>query len=579
MFHSDALSLLWRVLLCLVLTFVPCFAVCALAIRTGATRAIWLYFLALAEIGAAGWLAFWCWFAAPWLGHLFSFCLPIASAIYLALALRWFNTEQRKLLSALLWPTALTAAAALIVLSAGFLYGGLETPFSTAANRFSHPLPADNQLPYLLAKAMQHARPPIPFFGDWLSSDRPPLQTGISLSEFAYIRRSPMHQILSTISQSLWIFALYPFLCALRIEFRAIRLVLFVCLFSGFVLVNSFFVWPKLIAAAYMLAFSALLLSPPLWNEMKASNAKSVLGGALLAFAMLSHGGAAFSVIGLAFTVLVLRSRAIFHRKLLVVLLSFFCFYLPWILYQKIYDPPGDRLLKWHLAGFTHPTPRSFPQVLTKAYGDLSYRQILDTKLHNFTIVFNPGQGYWAEMDALLSHAVKRTPRDQKDAAESARNIRVLSFFRFAPSLGLLAFGPLALLGWFAINHRRNRSSQNQAALGAATLYVYLVLTLIVWCLLIFLRDGTIIHQGSYAANLTAITAGVLAFWAVAPWLGGAVAAFQIAMTLVLYGVYMNPAPLANSIHWDMFVLWIASLLAAAVTLYRLRSNYNLLIT
>jgi hypothetical protein len=241
MFHSDALSLLWRVLLCLVLTFLPCFAVCALAIHKGATRVIWLYFLALAEIGAAGWLAFWCWFAVPWLGHLFSFCLPIGSAVYLGVILRRFNPEQRKLLSALLWPTALTAAAALIVLSAGFLYGGLETPFITAADRFSHPLPADNQLPYLLAKAMQHARPPIPFFGDWLSSDRPPLQTGISLSEFAYIRRSPMHQILSTISQSLWIFALYPFLCALRIEFRAIRLALVVCLFSGFVLVNSFF--------------------------------------------------------------------------------------------------------------------------------------------------------------------------------------------------------------------------------------------------------------------------------------------------------------------------------------------------
>ena len=260
-------------------------------------------------------------------------------------------------------------------------------------------------------------------------------------------------------------------------------------------------------------------------------------------------------------------------------MLSFFCFYLPWILYQKIYDPPGDRLLKWHLAGYIYPTPRSFPQVLTKAYSDLSYRQILDTKLHNFAIVFNPGQSYWSQMDALLSHAVKRTPQDQKDAAESARNIRIISFFRFAPSLGLLAFGPLALLGWLAINYRKNRSSRNQAALGAATLYLYVVLTLVVWCLLMFLPDGAINHQGSYAANLTAITAGVLAFWAVTPWLGRAVAAFQIASTFLLYGVYMNSASVGSYIHWDMFALWVLSLLAAALTLYRLRSNYDLLIT
>ena len=27
--------------------------------------------------------------------------------------------------------------------------------------------------------------------------------------------------------------------------------------------------------------------------------------------------------------------------------------YAPWLAYQRLYDPPGDRLLKWHLAGVT----------------------------------------------------------------------------------------------------------------------------------------------------------------------------------------------------------------------------------
>ena len=578
MFHSEALSLLWRVLLCLLLTFLPSVAVCAFAIRRGTRSVIWLSMLALAQIGTVGYLAFWLWFAAPWLGHAFSLALPIASTIYLALVLRAFDAQTRKLLFAPLGPMALTGACALMVLAAGFLYGGLDAPLQAAASRFSGPLPADNSLPYLLAKGMLHGRPPIPMFGDWLSSDRPPLQAGIFLSEFAYIRSDRMYNILSTVLQSLWIFSLYPFLCAFRIDLRAIRLTFLICLFSGLILVNSLFVWPKLLAAAYVLAFSALLLSPKMLLDTRRSIAKSVLVGALVAYAALSHGGSAFSILGLVLTVVLLRTREIYSRNFLIILLSCVCFYLPWTLYQKLYDPPGDRLLKWHLAGVIHPTSVPFSTTLAKAYEDLPARQIFDNKISNLETVFYPKQDYWSSTGALLSHAVKNTSQDQLEARKLAERLRVINFFYFTPSLGLLMFGPIALLLRFGLLFNRQSGFMSPALRLSAILYLYTGLTLLVWCLLMFLPGSTINHQGTYAANLTAVTAGVLAFWAVSPWLARVVAILHIFLTFLLYAVYMHAKAFQGHLRLDMLALWLFSLVTIAFIVSRLRSNYDLLI-
>ena len=48
--------------------------------------------------------------------------------------------------------------------------------------------------------------------------------------------------------------------------------------------------------------------------------------------------------------------------------LTFFTAYLPWLLYQKYYEPPGNRLLKMHLAGAPGVDSRGFIQALLVAY-------------------------------------------------------------------------------------------------------------------------------------------------------------------------------------------------------------------
>src|SRR4029078_2085740 len=73
---------------------------------------------------------------------------------------------------------------------------------------------------------------------------------------------------------------------------------------SGIVLVNSFFVWPKLLAASFALAAVGLVLRPT-----GRTPGAFVIAASLSALAYLSHGGVAFLLIplGAAFGAAVVR--------------------------------------------------------------------------------------------------------------------------------------------------------------------------------------------------------------------------------------------------------------------------------
>src|SRR6185436_18513402 len=68
------------------------------------------------------------------------------------------------------------------------------------------------------------------------------------------------------------------------------------------------------------------------------------------ALAWLSHGGAAFSLIALAPWIVARMFRGE-RGGWLAAASVFLLLAVPWFAYQRFYDPPGDRLLKWHLAG------------------------------------------------------------------------------------------------------------------------------------------------------------------------------------------------------------------------------------
>jgi hypothetical protein len=59
---------------------------------------------------------------------------------------------------------------------------------------------------------------------------------------------------------------------------------------------------------------------------------------------------------------------------------------LPWSAYQRLYDPPGNRLLKYHLAGAHALDPRSLWQTLVDSYGQIGWRGAIDRRMSNLRL-------------------------------------------------------------------------------------------------------------------------------------------------------------------------------------------------
>lgn len=560
---GEAVSLLSLVLLHFLFIILPCFALGSLAIRAGIRNVVIAGLCELSAIGLIGYFSFWTWFASPKLGHLVSVLIPMVSAILLIWNWRALDKPDRRLLNQLLTPFALCGAASLLVLSLGFIYQGFATPLDTPGTRFSHPLAGDNRIPFEFAQALRNSRIPVLGAG-WKSSDRPPLQTGLVLSQGAFLRspRELSYAVLSTILQGLWIFSAWLLLKAFRVNTKAAALSLGVCLFSGFVFLNSFFVWPKLLAAAYMLGLFALLLSPER-SRLGASWKLCVLAGSLLALGFLAHGGSAFALVGVAILMPILRYKLPVKRVALV-LSTAFLLYTPWIAYQKLCDPPGDRLLKMHLAGVDNQDSRSFPAALIDAYAALSLRQIVANKIGNVRTLLTNSVDFWRQMVDLSRHRP-----DIDYYALIASYIRGWMFFFFVVNLGFLIVGPFFLISGL---RRNGRTIEWRFS---ATIWLYLAASLFAWCLLMFKAPGAVIHQGTYVNPLLAYIGSILAVWTVSRVAALLLACFQIALNILLYVVFMGPAtgtvlPATYPMHVGCFVLAMLSLLLTLWLLQRI---------
>jgi hypothetical protein len=541
---SEAITLLLSTISHFGLLLLPCFAACAFVVRKGVRDIVVVGVVALIAIGASGYVAFWLWFFEPRLGRIFSLCLPIAAALFLIWTVPRLDAAGRSALKALLAPMGLIGAVALLVLSTGFMFGGLETPFHRAGARFSHLLPADNQLPYLFAEGIRTGHVPKPLSDDWLSSDRPPLQTGIVLSQCVYLWHPQRLQytVISVILQSLWVFALWLFLAAFDLDSGAIGLGLTVCILSGFVFLNSFYVWPKLLAGAYMLGLSAILLAGRFIPVLRQTTYLALLTGTLAALGLLAHGGSVFSVFGITLTLLSLRRR-IGVRALLLIGVTLFCIYLPWTLYQKLYDPPGDRLLKWHLAGVAGVDSRPFVQVFTSAYKNLTFHKFLDNKLENVRAVAGHQTEYWHGVLQLLRQLKRSGPNSTALLRQTSGELRGLCFFFFVPNLGFLVFGPVSLVLGI---HQRYRSREWKTA---AIIWLYIALTAAIWCLVMFIPGITAIQSSTYAMILLAFAGSILALWAVSPWVAVLVGSLQIEINFLLYISFLRPDPPFGALH------------------------------
>jgi hypothetical protein len=413
---------------------------------------------------------------------------------------------------------AICASVLTLHLSLTTLWDTQTDLFTLARVRFSHPLPVDNQLPEYISRRLLAGDDPrgIPEMGGWQSSDRPPLQSGLILltapvtawTGLDLLTRSALS---SLVAQLVWIPGAFALLRALgsRTLPAVLGTVFAAC--SGTILLNTVFTWPKLLSAGLLLAGLAVA-----WDarDRRARGVPLVVAAALTTLAFLAHGTAVFAA------PLVLAAmwagQGAFRRPRTVLLpsLAASALYLPWMAYQHLYDPPGNRLLLYQLAGVLEVSDEPLGHALARTYGQSSLTEIVHDKLANLRYPFAAAP--WSGWTSISSGVAGR---------------RAAEFYHMSAALGLGALPLAGLLVWSVLHARQ---------LDPSTARVLAVLAgaggcLVVWALVLRGPGYTYLHVGSHSWLIMALTLP-LAWWARdRPGQAGVLCVVQAGLLLVVY--------------------------------------------
>ena len=474
----------------------------------------------LVASAVAAWVCIFAFTVAPVIGHVVRLAIWVLIA---AGALSLVRPPLNRAAAAigwdgLTWPVLVSFGFGFLLLVAGFAGADLTDPFAVAANRFSHPLPNDNFLPYQFAQFLLSGTVPSPMNGDWLSSDRPPLQTGFTLLWTPPLMSADMaayyYQGLATLLQMYALIGVYLLTRALSGSWKLAALTGVVAAASPLVIVHAVFVWPKLVPAGLLCVTAALFFT----GEFNVQHRRGLIGaiaGLAAALALGAHGATAFVLVAFAAAALLLHRLP--HWRFSVAGLGVFAVcYLPWTLYQRFVDPPGTRLVKWHLAGRGEPDGTSLSDALRAALGEVSVLDWIYVR--------------WLNVKAIVAQPVnhlldKLGLAFADDPVSFAAHLRALDFFTVSYSLGVLA--PMIPLGLAGLAIARLR------ALTAATF-----LSLLVWAGLMFEPGNAIPHQGSLFPQLAVFAVSMVIAARISRILALVIAALQIVLALLVYFIF-----------------------------------------
>jgi hypothetical protein len=445
----------------------------------------------LAPIGAAagvallGYVAFWLYFASPLLGRIYSWSVLSWAVVRLARVRRAPAPTGRPAEWQGPFMLAVVIGLGAVALTCLFDAGSFSY---LAGNRFLINMPPDLQIPRILADHLWSGQNPREVFGDWHSSDRPPLQAGWLLLTKPVVAAlgfdaDTTAQCGGICFQLLWIPALWALLRRLGARPRQAAAVIAALSFTGVFLLYTVFTWPKFGAASLLLAAFVAGLTP-FAEPGTSQHPRLIFLGACAALAWLAHGAVAFSLIGLLPLVLVFwlrRRRA--GRDWLVAVIAFGVLALPWLAYQKFYDPPGDRLLKWHLAGVIPPDGRGFGETLAESYRAIGWHRAWAIRRINLSYEW---WGHWRELASLHpGNALYGCQWDQ------------CSYFLYAFGWWLPA---LLILPWAV--WRGSAAGDGMVGWTAA----WWLSGWLSWIALMFMPETTLIHQGTLLSELLGFT-------------------------------------------------------------------------
>ncbi len=550
----------------LVLFLLPGCAITAVIAARRQMRLVHALIFSISASATLGYVAFWFYLASKLAGEIFSYGVIFSSAGLLAVTLS--RAPTLKSLAKHMAPPFI------YVLVIGLFYSYLFFLFSNPLKAhvdlpnfrfFQEVRPGDNLIPLFFAEKIYDRQPVSPVCcGDWLSSDRPPLQAGIFLLQRPlrlFGNTGLQYQLLATALQCLWIPGVCVLLWALGASCRRTKQVLGFFVFSGFLFYNSVYTWPKLLAATFILFVASILL------EASANAAltffETLLAALCFSLALLAHSGAVFSTPGLLLLLLAKRVRLSLRTATCGVLLIAF-FLMPWVAYQKFYDPPGNRLLKMHLAGVGQIDSRSTWQAIRDAYESRSLPTLLRYKWSNLRTMIGPypAQGFGP---AEIVDATRLHPR----ASESSRMAQREYIWN---AIGIVNAG--SMVAFMLLVRRKKQRTLPHAGL----LVAMAVLNLIAWCVAVFGPNQTFTTTSSYG-DVVLLSIGLLGFLLALH--RAAVFSLWILellnFTLVWARVkparltLSNSSPISPESHWPLL---IASLICALGLLWHFGRSY-----
>jgi hypothetical protein len=517
----------------LALVGAPGVAAAILAARRGVRSVPLTLGIALVASGVTAFASFWAYYASPTVGPIWDFLLLAGSILAVVWIWREGVLDWRQL-RPLATPLGLWAFGSCFVVFLGFLHGGVHHAIPMSALRFSGQLPSDNDIPRYFTEWFAthgHTNPPPVYPPDWLMSDRPPLQIGYTLAQraFFHTERELHYVILCVIVQSLWIVGMWAVLCAAQLRARTRSLAMFAAMVSDVAIVHGFFVWPKLIAAAFLLAALAIVISPA-WTRSRHDVRVAALIGGLLALSMLSHGSSIFGVIPL---VLLAAYRGLpSWRWVAVAAFAGIALMAPWTAYQHYANPPGNRLLKWQLGGDIALDSKGTLEAIEDGYEEAGWEGTLENKEDNFGEMVG-----WPRIKNEYDWVVKGF--DEGKPGISAASFRWLRFFSLLPFLGILLIAP------FAMRAGRRRARNEEEWRFALICFGFFAIACVAWGLLLFGTPDSraTIHVGSLAVPLLGLVGCVAGLRSLFPRLAAWVVGVNVLMVLVLYVPSLTPEP------------------------------------
>ena len=450
------------------------------------------------------------------------------------------------------WRDSHLRTPALLVYLVGVLYLSiLYVPGDIGSGRrFFMLRPPDNILPQLFAEHLYYGSGLRDIVAGYHGSDRPPLQSGLQLLSRPLAAllglRDVFYQCAGTVAQLSWIFALSALCARANIPARGRAIALTLAIFSGYFLYNSVYIWPKLLAAALSIAFALFF-----WDGMRnRSTGLIALAAAAGAAAFLSHGGSAFFLIPLGVTIAVtMLSGNVFSLVVAtgigVVLVA------PWSLYQHFYDPPGDRLIKMHIAGISAPGPPDALRAIENRYLSTAPATIFSNKISNLQMAF-----FWGE---LRENATAGEPRS------------VVNDWRLYEREYIFAALDWANLGWFFVMRTVLLRRATRLSTYPLLLVAGAAASLVFWSIVTWGPNETVVTHSAYAVDVLLFAALGIVIAGAPRWLAGLIVAAQCCDFFVVWvlGTAHDAASEGSGTSYVALALAVASTVAIVLTLYR----------